>query len=188
AAHAAVVLGAGPVGLLGAMALRVRGSAVWVYSRDPAGGDKARGVEAIGARYVSSTDSTLDQLAEQVGNIDLVYEATGASQLSFQALAVLGVNGVFLFPVVPGRKAPIEVDAVLLMRNLVLKNQLVYGTVNAGPDAFAAAVDDLAAFPQRWPEQPRALITGRYPPESFEELLIGLSTGIKRVIQFAEAR
>ncbi len=188
AAHRAVVLGAGPVGMLGAMALRVRGSQVWVYSRDPSSSDKARWVEAIGGRYLSSTEASLDDLAAQVGNIDLVYEATGASQLSFQALAVLGVNGVFVFTVVPGRKAPIEVDADLLIRNLVLRNQLVYGTVNAGPDAFLAAIEDLAEFDRRWPTQLRALITGRHPPESFEELLVGPATGIKRVIHFAEAR
>jgi threonine dehydrogenase-like Zn-dependent dehydrogenase len=188
AAHRAVVLGAGPVGMLGAMALRVRGSEVWVYSRDPSSSDKARWVEAIGGRYLSSTETSLDELAAQVGNIDLVYEATGASQLSFQALAVLGVNGVFVFTGVPGRKAPIEVDADLLMRNLVLRNQLVYGTVNAGPDAFQAAIQDLAELDRRWPAQLRALITGRHPPEVFEELLLGPATGIKRVIHFAEAR
>ncbi len=188
AAHSAVVLGAGPVGLLGAMALRVRGSEVWVYSRDPAGSDKARWVEAIGCRYLSSTDTSLEQLAARVGNIDLIYEATGASQLSFQALAVLGVNGVFIFTGVPGRKAPIQVDADLLMRNLVLENQLVYGTVNAGPEDFGAAVDDLADFQERWPDQLRALITARHRPESFEELLLGRPAGIKHVIRFADAR
>lgn len=186
AAQRAVVLGAGPVGLLGAMALRARGCQVWVYSRDPASGDKARWVEAIGGRYLSSEETTLEDLASAVGNIDLIYEATGASQLSFQALAVLGVNGVFVFTGVPGRKAPIEVDADRLMRNLVLRNQLVYGTVNAGPDAFHAAIADLGEFQRRWPAQLGALITGRYPPEAFEELLVGPPAGIKRVVHFAE--
>ena len=187
-AHRAVVLGAGPVGLLGAMALRVRGSAVWVYSRDPATSEKARWVEAIGARYAWSEETSLAELAAAVGNIDLVYEATGASQLSFQALEVLGVNGVFVFTGVPGRKAPIEVDADLLMRNLVLKNQLVYGTVNAGPDAFAAAIADLGELQRRWPEQLAALITGRYRPDAFEELLLAPPAGIKRVVHFAEVQ
>src|SRR5262249_25663886 len=132
----ALVLGAGPVGLLGALALLTRGFETWVYSSEPEGGDKARWCDAVGARYASAATSTLEQLAARIGNIDLVYEATGASALSFQALAVLGVNGVFVFTGVPGRKGPISVDADLLMRNLVLKNQLVFGTVNAGGDAF----------------------------------------------------
>jgi len=184
----AVVLGAGPVGLLGALALRVRGFETWVYSRDRRDSVKGRWVESVGARYLSSEDAPVTALAEAVGNIDLLYEATGAAGISFQAMEALGVNGVFIFTGVPGRKAPIEIDADLIMRNLVLKNQLVFGTVNAGADAFAAAAADLATFHARWPEQLRALITGRYRPEGFEELLLGPSAGIKRVLSFSEAR
>jgi hypothetical protein len=43
----------------------------------------------------------------------------------------LGTNGIFIFTGVPGRKAPVQVDTDLMMRNLVLKNQVVFGTVNA---------------------------------------------------------
>lgn len=184
----AVVLGAGPVGLLGALALLVRGFETWVYSLEPAADPKARWVESVGARYTSSASVPLEALAERVGNVDLVYEATGAAGVAFRALEILGVNGVFVFTGVPGRKGPIEIDANLIMRNLVLENQLVFGTVNAGPDAFQAAVDDLARFHARWPRQLGALITGRYTPETFAELLSGPPSGIKRVVSFAEPR
>jgi threonine dehydrogenase-like Zn-dependent dehydrogenase len=173
------------VGLLGAMALVVRGFETWVYSREPADSDKGRWCEAIGAHYCSAATTDLPAVAEAIGNIDLVYEATGASGLSFRALEVLGVNGVFVFTGVPGRRGPISVDADLLMRNLVLKNQLVFGTVNASGDAFEAASIDLARFHAQWPDQLRALITGRYAPEDYPALLIEPSFGIKRVISFA---
>ncbi|MCA9771412.1 MAG: glucose 1-dehydrogenase [Myxococcales bacterium] len=187
-ARRAVVVGAGPVGLLGAMALRVRGFETWVYSREPANGPRAQWVQSVDARYVSSEDATPAQLAEQVGNIDLVYEATGASGISFRMIEVLGVNGVFIFTGVPGRKAPIEVDADLIMRNLVLKNQLVFGTVNAGPASFDAAIEDLAKFDQCWPKPLRSLIAPRHAPEEFEALLLGPPSGIKHVIAFGEPR
>jgi len=181
----AVVLGAGPVGLLGALALMVRGFDTWVYSRDVPSGAAATWATAVGAHYVSSQQTSLAELAKQVGNIDLVYEATGASQLSFETLGVLGTNGVFCFTGVPGRKAPIALDADLLMRNMVLKNQLVFGTVNAGADAFAAAINDLSQFHARWPEQLRALVTGRFAAEQAIELLTGQTKGIKNVVTFA---
>jgi threonine dehydrogenase-like Zn-dependent dehydrogenase len=181
----AVVLGAGPVGLLGALALGVRGFETWVYSREPADGPTARWVGGAGAHYVSAQGATLAQLAAEVGNIDLVYEATGASMLSFEALALLGTNGVFVFTGVPGRKAPIAIDTDLLMRNLVLKNQLVFGTVNASAEAYEAAIADLARFHARWPEQVRALVTGRFAPEQAAQLLTGAPGGIKNVVRFA---
>ena len=180
----AVVLGAGPVGLLGALALIVRGFDTWVYSRDGETSPAAEWTASVGAHYVSSQTATVSQLAAKAGNIDLVYEATGASGLSFQMIEVLGVNGVFCFTGVPGRKAPISIDADLLMRNMVLKNQLVFGTVNAGSDAFAAAVSDLAQFHARWPQQVESLITGRFAANAAIDLLTGPGRGIKNVVTF----
>jgi threonine dehydrogenase-like Zn-dependent dehydrogenase len=181
--HRAVVLGAGPVGLLGAMALVNRGFDTYVYAREPVPNPKANVLEMIGAKYRSAEDYSLAQLAAKVGNVDLVYEATGASRLAFQMIQLLGTNGIFIFTGVPGRKGPVEVDTDLMMRNLVLKNQVVFGTVNAGRDAFEASIQDIGTFSKRWPQAVKALITGRFPMESHRDLLAGGADGIKNVIQ-----
>jgi hypothetical protein len=86
---------------------------------------------------------------------------------------------------VPGRKGPIEVDTDLIMRNLVLKNQVVYGTVNASREAFESAISDLGVFMKRWPQAVRSLITGRYPMEKYRDLLLGKAGGIKNVIEIS---
>lgn len=182
----AVVLGAGPVGLLGCLALRVRGFETWVYSREPAHSAKGRWVGSVGARYLSSADLPLAELTEHIGPIDLFYEATGAAAMSFQAIEELGTNGVFVFTGVPGRRGPIQIDGTLIMRRLVLHNQLVFGTVNAGPEAFEAAIVDLEQFQDRWPGALDALITGRHRPEDFAKLLTGPRAGIKPVIRFGD--
>lgn len=180
--HRAVVLGAGPVGLLGAMALAASGFDTYVYSREPAPNPKASLVESIGATYVSSENTPLEKLAGQVGNMDLVYEATGASRLSFDVMKFLGTNGIFVFTGVPGRKGPIEVDTDFIMKSLVLKNQVVFGTVNAGRDAFEAAIRDLVTFKKNWPDAVGSLITGRFPMDSYRDLLLGRASGIKNVV------
>jgi glucose 1-dehydrogenase len=184
ATHRAVVLGAGPVGLLGAMALRRAGFAVTVYSRSREPDPSADIVKAIGGKYISSQDRTIDQMAAEVGNIDLVYEATGASQLSFDVLAVLGTNGLFVLTGVPGKHGPVAIDTDRIMRNLVLKNQCVLGTVNAGKDAFENAVADLTAFYAAWPDAVKGLITGRFPLDRFAEP-INNQTGIKNIVEVA---
>src|SRR5436309_765327 len=140
-------------------------------------------VESFGAKYIPAETNTIERMGAQVGSVDVIYEATGASRLSFEASRVLGVNGVFIFTGVPGRKAPIEVDTDLIMRDMVLKNQIVYGTVNAGRDAFEAAIRDLGVFQSRWPEAVKSLITGRYPMEEYQSLLLGAPAGIRNVIQ-----
>ncbi|MBI1997857.1 MAG: glucose 1-dehydrogenase [Deltaproteobacteria bacterium] len=180
--HRAVVLGAGPVGLLGAMALVNYDFDTYVYSREAAPNPKSTLLESIGAKYISSESVAIDELPKIIGNIDLVYEATGASNLSFEMMKYLGTNGIFIFTGVPGRKGPIEVDTDLMMRNLVLKNQVVFGTVNAGRDAFENSIRDVGTFTKRWPEAVKSLITGRFPMEAHRDLLLGRSPGIKNVI------
>ncbi|HWF09046.1 MAG TPA: glucose 1-dehydrogenase [Bryobacteraceae bacterium] len=183
--HHAVVLGAGPVGLLGAMALRRAGFAVFVYSRNREPDPSIDVVKMIGAKYISSQDSSIEQMAAQVGNIDLVYEATGASQLSFDVLAVLGTNGLFILTGVPGKHGPVGIDTDRIMRNLVLKNQCLLGTVNAGKDAFENAVSNLASFYAAWPDAVRNLITGRFPLERFAEPIHN-QTGIKNIVEIGK--
>ena len=181
--HRALVLGAGPVGLLGAMALVNYDFDTYVYSREPAPNPKSQLLETIGAHYISSETITPEMLPQQIGNIDLVYEATGASSLSFEMMKYLGANGIFIFTGVPGRKGPIEVDADLMLRNLVLKNQVVFGTVNAGRDSFENSIRDVGTFTKRWPDAVRSLITGRFPMEAYGDLLLGRTGGIKNVIK-----
>jgi threonine dehydrogenase-like Zn-dependent dehydrogenase len=184
--HKAVVLGAGPVGILGAMALRVRGFDTWVYSLEPKTSPNAEIVEGIGAHYVAAGDTKMEDLSEIIGNIDLIYEATGAAGPTFKLIEELGTNGVFILTGVPGKKGPVPIQTDLLMRNLVLRNQILYGTVNAGPDAFAAAVEDLQEFLKRWPTIVPKLITQRFAPETFADLLTGKPAGIKNVISFSK--
>jgi threonine dehydrogenase-like Zn-dependent dehydrogenase len=183
--HRAVVLGAGPVGLLGAMALIDAGFDVFVYSREAAPNPQADIATAIGARYYSSAIDPIAKVAKEIGNIDVVYEATGASQFAFQVLPFLGSNGVFALTGVPGKDQEIELDTGTIMKNLVLKNQVVLGTVNAGIDAFQAAIRDLGSFYLRWPDAVRALITGRYPLDAFGDLVFGRVSGIKNVISIS---
>jgi glucose 1-dehydrogenase len=180
----ALVLGIGPVGLLGAMVLATAGFTTYVYSRELPPSPRIDLVEAIGATYVSSQATTFPELAEKIGNIDLIYEAVGHSHFALEALQVLGTNGIFVLTGVPGLQAFVEADPARLMRDMVLKNQVLLGTVNAGPDDFAAALVDLDRFRRRWPIVVRTLIAGRYPPEQAPDLILGRPAGIKSVIAF----
>ncbi|MGH7535362.1 MAG: glucose 1-dehydrogenase, partial [Gemmatimonadales bacterium] len=185
--HSAVVLGAGPVGLLGAMAFAAQGFDTFVYSAEPEDHWKAELIRSFGAHFVSAKSNSVEQLQKRVGNIDVAYEATGNSRVTFDLLRVLGTNGIFVMTGVPGHKGPAPVDTDGLMRGLVLKNQLILGTVNAGRDAFEAAIRDLAVFMGRWPKAVEALITGRHPVESYRDLLLGAPEGVKNLITFGHA-
>jgi glucose 1-dehydrogenase len=180
--HRAVVLGAGPVGILGAMALQVEGFDVSVYSRSPNHEEKNQILNAIGVRYIAAETHSTDDLAKLAGPIDVVYEATGASDVAFDVLKHLGPNAVFVFTGVPGHKEPIPVDTDGIMRNMVLNNQLVLGSVNAPPKAFQSAIQHLGVFAQRWPDTLRSVITGRFPLERALDALQNQPGGVKNVV------
>jgi threonine dehydrogenase-like Zn-dependent dehydrogenase len=179
----AMVLGAGPVGLLGAMAFRVAGFSVTVYSRSAYHEEKDDIVSAIGANYIAAETHDLDQMAKAVGRLDVVYEAVGASSFAFEVIRHLSPNGVFIFTGVPGRKGPIPVDTDFMMRGMVLNNQLIYGTVNAPTECFAAAIRDMGVFVERWPDAVKRIVTGRYPLENALEPLSGKGGGIKNIVE-----
>ncbi len=182
----AVVLGAGPVGILGAMALKVEGFEVSVYSRAPNHEEKNAILDAIGVPYIAAETHSTADMAKMVGPIDVVYEATGASGVAFDVLKHLGPNAVFVFTGVPGRKAPIPVDTDQIMRNMVLNNQLVLGSVNAPPQAFQSAIQHLGVFAERWPQALRSVITARFPLERALDALKSQPGGVKNVVAIGE--
>ncbi|MBO0890425.1 MAG: glucose 1-dehydrogenase [Acidothermales bacterium] len=183
----ALVLGIGPVGLLGAMTMVSAGFTTYVYSRELPPHPRTDLVGAIGATYVSTRNETFAELAERIGNVDVIYEAVGHSHFALEALEVLGTNGIYVLTGVPGLQAFVEADPARLMRTMVLKNQVLLGTVNAGADDFAAALRNLDLFRRRWPEAVRTLIAGRHPLERAAGLVLGRPAGIKTVISFDSA-
>lgn len=182
AGKTAVVLGAGPVGILGTMALVVRGFKTWVYSRSPEPNPKADLVNSIGAKYISCETVPLAEFARMTGPIDVVYEAVGVARITFEVMKILGLNGVFIFTGIPPEKPAIPVEADTLMRRIVLMNQAIIGTVNADRTAFQDAIRDLGVFKQRWPDSLRKVISGRHRLEDYRNLLLGKAAGIKQVI------
>jgi threonine dehydrogenase-like Zn-dependent dehydrogenase len=178
----ALVLGAGPIGLLGALRLRLMGYEVWIYSRSaietPRRAARAMGVEYLPAESVSPGD-----LARCLPPPVLIYEAAGSPELTFAALACLAPNGVL---VVTGGCAArtIPVPAGELLLQMVLRNQVVAGTVNARTQDYGAALAALAEGVRRYPEMLAMLITARIPIEGAVEAIPAPAAGIKTVVEF----
>lgn len=169
----AVVLGAGPLGLLATMALRVRGLTVVTYALDPKPNRNAELAEAVGATYVSAKERSLKQVAAELGPADLMVEATGFSPLVFEAMERLGKNGVLVLTGIAGgdRRAD-AVHADHILQSFVLGNKVVVGSVNAARADFERGVADFALAEAHWPRWLGRLLT--HPVEgleSYEEMI-----------------
>jgi threonine dehydrogenase-like Zn-dependent dehydrogenase len=181
----AVVLGAGPVGILAALALRLRGLDVWVTALEPEGSFKDRLLSEIGARYLSTASVAVDALPSRLGRIDLVLEATGADALVFPAMRIVGPDGVCVLTSVTNDDRLHNVDVAAWNREMVLGNRLVLGTVNAGRRHFEAAARDLEAAESRHPGWLGRLITRRIRFTEATQALTRDRDDVKTVLEFA---
>jgi threonine dehydrogenase-like Zn-dependent dehydrogenase len=179
-----LVIGAGAIGILGAMVAVARGFETCVFSREPATSERAKLVESFGATYISAEDTPANLISDNYGAFDVIFEAAGVPHLAFEVLAALSPNGAFIFTGVPSPEQLHEVNLGRVMRDLVLKNQVLLGTVNASRSSYEAAVQGLVQGMTLFPGSVRSLITAREPLEAAEELL-WRRDGIKNVVQVA---
>jgi threonine dehydrogenase-like Zn-dependent dehydrogenase len=183
----ALVLGAGPIGLLTVMALRLRGFDVTCYSRRRAPTRNSLLVERTGSRYMSAADADLAATARDHGPFDLVFEGSGAPALVLPAAGALAANGVLvLFSVTPGSQV-VEVDIARLNHALVLGNRAIVGSVTGTWQDYADAVAtlDRAHADPVFRDWLPALITDRiagFDTVAIAEHLAGRRDAIKAVV------
>ena len=147
----AAVLGAGPIGLLAALTLRLRGLDVVVLGLEEPPYINSDLVQALGGVYLSTRSTSLSDASAEFGPFDLMFEATGFSPLVFEAMEALGKNGVLvLTSVTPGNRT-VEVHADAINLGFVLGNKVVVGSVNANRLDYEAAVRDLALAEAQYP-------------------------------------
>jgi glucose 1-dehydrogenase len=139
----ALVLGSGTIGLLMALALRLRGLELTVASLPRAPYRNSDLVEQLGGRYVSTQDVPVAEISAERGPFDLIMEATGFSPIIWEAAEALGKNGVLVLSSITGGDRKAEIDSDRINQSFVLGNKVMVGTVNAAPADFRSGVDDL---------------------------------------------
>jgi threonine dehydrogenase-like Zn-dependent dehydrogenase len=169
-----LVTGAGPIGLLAALMGIQRGLTVHVLDRAETG-PKPELVRALGATYHTSTVAELDFTP------DVVVECTGAPVVVMDAMCKAGTNGIVCLTGVSSGGRTIDFDAGALNRDLVLENNVVFGSVNANRRHWEMAAESLARADQGWLN---SLITRRVPVSSYAEAYTSTSEDIKVVLDF----
>jgi threonine dehydrogenase-like Zn-dependent dehydrogenase len=172
-----LVVGAGPIGLLAALIAVQYGREVHVLDRATSG-RKPELVRALGATYHTGP------IAELGFSPDVVVECTGVAPLIRAAAELVAPGGIICLtgvgpPVVPDASRPTS-----LMTDAVLKNLVLFGSVNANRRHYFRAAQVLAGADRAWLEE---LITRRVGPEEFSQALEREPDDIKVVIDFAQA-
>ncbi len=179
----AAVLGSGTIGLMATLALRLRGLQVTTFGRTPRPYLNSDLLESIGAKYVSTGETSLADEAAVSGPYDIVFEATGSSAVVFESMRIVGKNGVLVLSSVTGGDKQITVPADKINLEFVLGNKVMVGTVNANREYFEMGVKDMAQAESEYPGWLSRLLT--HPVKGLENhrLLLDTLTGAKGAIK-----
>jgi glucose 1-dehydrogenase len=183
----AAVMGAGTIGLLATLALRLRGLEVTTFGLTPKPYLNSDLVEAIGATYQSTKELSILDGAQQYGPFDIIFEATGYSPVVFESMQALGKNGVLVLSSVTGGDRTIEVPADKINLEFVLGNKVMVGTVNANREYFELGVKDLAQAEAEYPGWLSRLLTHPVKGlENYHELFDKLTNAKGAIKVFCE--
>ncbi len=183
----AAVLGAGTIGLLATLVLRLRGIEVVTFGKTPAPYLNSTLIEEIGASYVSTGDLSVHEFAVAQGGFDLIFECTGFSPIVFDAMRALEKNGVLVLSSVTGGNRKVEIEADKINLDFVLGNKAMVGTVNANRDHFESGVKDMTQSELQFGNWLSKLLTHRVSGlENFNQLFGILADGRHSVKVFCE--
>lgn len=181
-----LVAGLGPIGLLAAMVLRMRGAEVIGLDIVDEGSKRPEILRKLGGTYIDGRKMETQLLDDHLGQVDFILEATGVAALGFQLIDALGVNGIYVMTGIPHGDRPVCISGAEMMKQLVLMNQVILGTVNASTTHYAQAIDDLQKAKAKWGNLIDEIITARMPFHQFREALdLRTQDDIKTVLSWS---
>ena len=155
----AFVMGAGQIGLLATMMLKLRGLEVYTIATKPGPHRKSEIAEAYGAKYVSAKQKSLTELVKEVGKPDLIFEATGNAEVCFRAMEVLALNGALVWTSITGGKQDVTVDGAKINLEWVLGNKLLVASVNGNRRHFELGLQALSHGELTYPGVTERILT-----------------------------
>lgn len=183
----AAVMGAGTVGLLATLVLRLRGLEVVTFGRKPRPYLNSDLLEVLGARYETTNEVSVIEGAKKYGPFDIIFEATGSSSVVFESMQALAKNGVLVLSSVTGGSKTIEVPADKINLDYVLGNKVTVGTVNANREYFEMGVKDMAHAEAEYRGWLARLLTHPIKGlENYQQLLDTLTTARGAIKVFCE--
>lgn len=166
-----VVAGVGAIGILAAIALRLRDAEVIGIDIVDENSKRPSILKKIGGSYLNSKNIKIEHLDDTLGQVDFIFEAAGVPQLGFDLIDALGNNGIYVMTGIPGEGKPVCIPGAETMAQLVLKNQIIMGSVNASRLHFEMGIRDLERARNKWGNVINELITTRINYTEFDRAL-----------------
>ena len=184
----ALVVGAGPLGLLATALLRLAGVYTCVADIIPEDTPKVHLVKHMGANYIDARSKIPKEIVEfccrPVGNLDIIFEASGAAATAIELLNHMSRSSIYVMTGIPREELFIRVDAAQLVRQIVRYNQVVVGSINSNRSHFEMALKDIPEINSQFGGMLEEMITHRFHLEDYKQVFaISDPKYIKTVIE-----
>ncbi|MFC7019165.1 MULTISPECIES: glucose 1-dehydrogenase [Haloarcula] len=178
--EAACVLGNGSLGLLTVWMLGQEFDRTYCVGRRDRPDPTVDIIEDLGATYIDSRQTPVDEIPEHYEGMDYVYEATGFAPHAVQTVHALAQNGVGALLGIPA-SWEFEIDGGALHNDIVLHNKCLIGTVNSHVKHFEMARETLGEMPESLLGD---LVTTVVGPENVDPAFVDGDEQIKAVVEF----
>ncbi len=168
----ALVVGAGPLGLLATALLRLSEIGTYVADIVPEDSPKVHLARQTGAIYIDARTKTPKEMVElccTTGNLDIIFEAAGAAATAVELIPHMSRSSIYVMTGIPRGDLVIQVDAAQLVRQIVRYNQVVVGSVNSNRSHFEMALKDMGKIDSRFNGMLGKMITHRFRLEDYQQ-------------------
>jgi glucose 1-dehydrogenase len=183
----ALVVGAGPLGLIAVALLRLAGVSVFAADIVPEEHIKVSLLHRMGAGYLNARTMTPAELVDLGGTeeyLDIIFDASGAANTALELIKYMARSSVYIMTGIPRQEALLQIDAAQLVRQIVRNNQVLAGSVNSNRSHFETAIDDLPKIDTAFKGILEKLVTERIKLQDYRQAFEPKSADhVKTVIQ-----
>jgi threonine dehydrogenase-like Zn-dependent dehydrogenase len=184
----ALVVGAGPLGLMATALLKLAGVNTFTSDILPSDTVRPQLVKQMEAKYINAVDKTPDEVAqicnEETKQLDIIFEAAGAAKEAVELINYMSRSSIYVMTGIPRKELTVKINAAQMVRRIVRYNQVIVGSVNSNRQHFEMAVNDIPKIDKGYRNIFRKMITHRYKMRDYMEALNGdMKDRIKTVIE-----
>ncbi len=170
----ALVTGMGPVGIMMTYLLSQYGYNLTVFCRRESDDIRYRILEPIDLEYINTARVPTGRLEKAGYSFRQLFETTGDPEYMLSVMPFMSPNAVMALLGIPEnspKEKTVEVDIGRVFSRVVQGNQVIFGSVKAGRDAFEWAVKDLTELADLYGDSLASLLTDTFPLAEYHRLL-----------------
>lgn len=170
----ALITGMGHIGIMMAYLLSLYSYRLTVFCRRESDDIRSKVLEPLDLEYINTSRVPTSRLEKAGYSFRQVFETTGDPEYMLSVMPFMSPNAVMAVMGAPEHDSEekiLEVDVNRVFSRLVHGNQMIFGSIKSGRDAFEAAVKDLVELADLYGESLGSILSDSFPLDEYQRLL-----------------